>query len=144
MTTGATGAITAVSQVPTEHDPATCQGATCCVHNPSDHPLRTATLYWRRGRPIARICEHAEMHPDPDDAVRRASAGLGPEWHACACRCCRPCETCQLLTAYAAQVAGREADSSRVLTLGALNLIQEDHRRTDCARARRPRREGTT
>lgn len=45
----------------------------CCIHNPSDHPLRAAPLVWRQAgifdwKPshMERMCEHGVGHPDPD------------------------------------------------------------------------------
>lgn len=51
------------------HDESKCSGEFCCVHNPSDHPLRGAPLHFRlRGGILLaeRICEHGIGHPDPD------------------------------------------------------------------------------
>lgn len=57
------------------HAPSACAGRHCCLHNPSDHPLREAPLNWRDDRGVMeRICEHGIGHDDPDDlAFRRAS-----------------------------------------------------------------------
>lgn len=50
------------------HDPADCEGQPCCVHNPSDHPLREAPLdWWAIVRVMVRVCPHRVPHPDPDD-----------------------------------------------------------------------------
>lgn len=50
------------------HKPDKCAGRPCCIHNPSDHPLRDAPMLWRGDRRIMeRICEHRIGHPDPDD-----------------------------------------------------------------------------
>lgn len=44
-----------------------CELTRCCLHNPSDHPLKTAPLWWRADRGIMeRICAHGVGHPDPD------------------------------------------------------------------------------
>ena len=49
------------------HGPSQCAGEVCCVHNPSDHPLRDAPLNWRGDRYLMeRICAHGVGHPDPD------------------------------------------------------------------------------
>lgn len=50
------------------HDPRDCAGRHCCLHNPSDHPLRDAPLHFRKrdGLLAERICEHGCGHPDPD------------------------------------------------------------------------------
>lgn len=40
----------------------------CCIHNPSDHHMRTWPQHWRDDRGIMeRICKHGCGHPDPDD-----------------------------------------------------------------------------
>lgn len=50
------------------HGPSRCSGEHCCIHNPSDHPLREAPLNWRADRGLMeRVCEHGVGHPDPDD-----------------------------------------------------------------------------
>lgn len=45
----------------------------CCIHNPSDHPLKDAPLVWRvagvfdiKPSHMERRCEHGVGHPDPD------------------------------------------------------------------------------
>lgn len=44
-----------------------CQGQPCCVHNPSDHPLRQAPMEWMaEQRLMIRTCAHGLNHPDPD------------------------------------------------------------------------------
>jgi len=50
------------------HDPASCEGRGCAIHNhPSDHPLKGAPLNWRTDRGILeRICEHGVGHDDHD------------------------------------------------------------------------------
>jgi hypothetical protein len=50
------------------HRRALCAGDICCVHNPSDHPLRDAPRNWRGDRGLMeRVCPHGIGHPDPDD-----------------------------------------------------------------------------
>lgn len=45
-----------------------CSGESCCIHNPSVHPLADAPLDWRPERAlIERVCDHGVHHPDPDD-----------------------------------------------------------------------------
>lgn len=52
----------------TTHGPEVCVGQKCCVHDPSDHPLKDAVLHWRADRGLMeRICDHGIGHPDPDD-----------------------------------------------------------------------------
>lgn len=56
----------------------------CCIHNPSDHPLKDAPLVWRQAwtmydmKPshMERICEHGVGHPDPDQDTYLRSIGL--------------------------------------------------------------------
>lgn len=50
------------------HPATKCAGQTCCIHNPSDHPMREFPLYWRADRRLMeRTCPHGTGHPDPDD-----------------------------------------------------------------------------
>lgn len=56
------------------HPEGTCRGESCCIHNPSDHPLNAAPLNWRADRQMMeRICEHGFGHPDPDDLSYKRS-----------------------------------------------------------------------
>lgn len=50
-----------------------CLDNNCCIHNPSNHALSHANLYWRvetfydiKPSHMERICEHGVGHPDPD------------------------------------------------------------------------------
>ena len=72
------------------HPVTACAGAPCCIHSPSEHPLRTAPLNWRADRRIKeRICRHGVGHDDPDDLTYRRSIGSEASGiHAC-CGCCR-------------------------------------------------------
>lgn len=50
------------------HSRPECQGRNCCIHNPSEHPLKNAPLRWRTDRGfMERVCPHGIGHPDPDD-----------------------------------------------------------------------------
>jgi hypothetical protein len=50
------------------HAPERCEGGHCCIHNPSEHPLRDAPLNWRADRYLMeRVCTHGIGHPDLDD-----------------------------------------------------------------------------
>jgi hypothetical protein len=70
------------------HDAEVCAGEWCCIHNPSDHPLKHNALYWR-GHVMERICNHGIGHPDPDDlAWRRRTNQSVPGVHGCD-GCCR-------------------------------------------------------
>lgn len=64
----------AIGEVELRTHPATqCVGEDCCVHNPSDHPLKDAPMNWRSDRGLMeRICEHGIGHPDPDDISFKA------------------------------------------------------------------------
>ena len=54
------------------HRHESCVGQSCCVHTPSDHPLRDAPLFWCADvGAMSRVCSHGEHHPDPDDVVFR-------------------------------------------------------------------------
>ena len=68
------------------HDRSQCAGTACCVHNPSDHPMRDFPLHWRADRGIMeRTCSHDVGHPDPDDLKVKA----GVDNHGCD-GCCVP------------------------------------------------------
>lgn len=65
------------------HSASQCDGRTCCIHHPSEHPLRHQPLQWRgdMGGYVERVCSHGIGHPDPDDImVRRYGA---PGAHSC-------------------------------------------------------------
>ena len=50
------------------HDPISCAGRPCVIHNPSDHSMRSFPTLWRGDRGIMeRTCPHGIGHPDPDD-----------------------------------------------------------------------------
>lgn len=69
------------------HDRDKCAGEFCCIHNPSDHPLKHAELNWRGDRRIMeRLCSHGVGHPDPDDLTYRLQQGEDPKYagvHGC-------------------------------------------------------------
>lgn len=70
------------------HTRARCQGERCCIHNPSNHALRSWPQNWRADRGIMeRLCRHGVGHPDPDDLMVKSR----PEYadvHGCD-GCCR-------------------------------------------------------
>lgn len=75
------------------HSPQLCAGKSCCIHNPSDHPLKDAPRkFISPGYMMVRICEHGIEHPDPDHLADVAER-LAPEMaeaqaaHVC-CGCC--------------------------------------------------------
>jgi hypothetical protein len=69
-----------------------CDGRACCIHDPSDHHMRTWPLNWRSDTGVMeRICPHGVGHPDPDHMAYVRSLGAGLEWqgvHGCD-GCCR-------------------------------------------------------
>lgn len=74
------------------HDESVCRGEYCCIHNPSDHHMRTWKLNWRPDIGVMeRICpEHGVGHPDPDDAAHNLRHGRDYlTVHSC-CGCCKP------------------------------------------------------
>lgn len=77
------------------HAAGKCSGEFCCIHNPSDHPLKEADLNWRADRNLMeRICSHGIGHPDPDDishnkrVLGERYSALAHETHGCD-GCCR-------------------------------------------------------
>lgn len=49
------------------HGRAKCLGPNCCIHSPSDHPLKDAPLSWLGEIAMMfRVCPHGNVHPDPD------------------------------------------------------------------------------
>lgn len=78
------------------HGPDACRSEACCIHSPSDHPLRSAPLRWMpKLYLMVRMCEHEVIHPDPDSMEYRTLLVLAGRlpfydgWHPC-CeqRCC--------------------------------------------------------
>ena len=60
-----------------------CDGNFCCIHNPSDHHMKTWTQYYREDRRMTeRICPHGVGHPDPDDPTTDRIHGCDG--------CCKP------------------------------------------------------
>ena len=74
------------------HSSKECAGRNCCIHNPSDHPLKDAPLNWRPDRGIMeRICKHGVGHDDPDDLAYREMTGREASGtHGCCGCCARP------------------------------------------------------
>jgi hypothetical protein len=71
------------------HDPAKCAGDACCIHNPSDHHMRTWPQNWRGDKAMMeRLCPHGVGHPDPDDLAVRTTRWAGV--HGCDGCCRRP------------------------------------------------------
>jgi len=75
------------------HDAEACEGSFCSVHNPSDHPLNTAPLFWDSARRIMmRVCPCGIYHPDRDHLffVMKHSIVLGAlqAMHECCKKVC--------------------------------------------------------
>lgn len=78
------------------HGPSLCSGQYCCIHNPSDHPLKNAPMVWiGEVRLITRRCECGALHPDPDAMAHMnlmtllGRATWYDGWHRCCpSRCC--------------------------------------------------------
>lgn len=59
---------TGTGQLVWVHPKAKCEGEYCCIHNPSDHPMKDYPLHWRSDKgSMERICPHGIGHPDPDE-----------------------------------------------------------------------------
>jgi len=60
------------------HMSAGCAGKFCCLHNPSDHPLKNANMVLRLDKDtlIERLCSHGVGHPDPDSVRYLAPEGV--------------------------------------------------------------------
>ncbi len=78
------------------HSPFSCiDPERCCIHNPSDHSMRSFPMHWRRDRQLMeRICPHGIGHPDPDHmhyvrAVRGGKLAQLEGIHGCDECCCR-------------------------------------------------------
>lgn len=78
------------------HPESVCAGQTCCIHNPSDHHMKSWKQLWRGDRGLMeRLCpEHGTGHPDPDHMAHYAKTHTEDEtWaegvHGC-CGCCVP------------------------------------------------------
>lgn len=68
------------------HGPLSCKwDEHCCIHKPSDHPLKDAPLNWRESGPfdwkpshMERMCPHGIGHPDPD-SLRFIESKMGTD-----------------------------------------------------------------
>src|SRR5579862_303155 len=70
--------------MPRTHPESVCEGEFCCIHNPSNHHMRTWRRNWRSDRRIMeRICIHGIGHPDPDDAAYHTAKGNDISVHGC-------------------------------------------------------------
>ncbi len=76
------------------HGPAQCSITHCCIHHPSDHPLRSAPLSWMANiNLMLRVCKHGASHPDPDSMnyIRWVAMVPFDGWHPCCPeQCCLP------------------------------------------------------
>jgi hypothetical protein len=72
------------------HDRKQCAGRNCCIHNPSDTPMKDWPLNWRPfKRVMERICPCGVGHDDVDDLIFRYQAGRSLGCHGCCPeRCC--------------------------------------------------------
>lgn len=61
------------------HKREVCAGEFCCIHNPSDHPLKNAKIALRtdgfKYGFAERFCDHGIGHSDPDAVVFHAKQG---------------------------------------------------------------------
>jgi hypothetical protein len=76
------------------HEPGQCAGERCCIHNRSDHVMRSFPQYFRWDRGIMeRTCPHGTGHPDPDQEEffdKAFGKNAEYEWvHGCD-GCCNP------------------------------------------------------
>ena len=75
------------------HPQSRCAGTFCCIHNPSDHHMKTWTLNWRGDMGfMERICPcHGHGHPDPDSEAfqKRINNNYEGRSHGCF-GCCQP------------------------------------------------------
>lgn len=66
------------------HSRRKCEGEYCPFHNPSDHPLRDASIVLRLDKSaiVERRCAHGIGHTDPDSIRFLLSQHPeSPEWH---------------------------------------------------------------
>lgn len=64
------------------HSAALCAGRICCIHNQTDHLMKTWPQHWRQDRGIMeRLCPCGIGHPDPDDEAIRS--GIDSGVHGC-------------------------------------------------------------
>lgn len=75
------------------HKANVCEGQTCAIHNPSEHPLKDAAMVLRddpfKYAMPERICEHGIGHPDRDSVAWYSQQGVhGMGVHGCD-NCCR-------------------------------------------------------
>jgi hypothetical protein len=77
----------------TIHTPYQCSGEPCCIHDPSEHTMRTWPMNLRETGLIERICPHGIGHPDPDSAAwMERATGQIDAWgvHGCDGCCHQP------------------------------------------------------
>lgn len=66
------------------HKASVCDGESCAIHAPSDHPLKDAKIIIRsdafKHGLVERFCDHGIGHSDPDSVAfyaRQGSHGMG-------------------------------------------------------------------
>lgn len=60
--------VTGTNQKILVHNKEQCKGRNCCIHNPSDNPMKDWPTNWRQDRHLMeRICPCGVGHPDIDD-----------------------------------------------------------------------------
>jgi len=76
------------------HNPTSCAGQNCCIHNPSNHHMKDWLMVWRSDKGVMeRVCEHGVGHPDPDDAAYNTKIEKSYlNIHGCD-GCCKPTKT---------------------------------------------------
>lgn len=72
------------------HSPAFCRDGICCIHNRTDHQLRSWPQNFRGDGLMERLCRHGIGHPDPDDYLIRMK--IHPGIHSCD-GCCQTANT---------------------------------------------------
>lgn len=74
------------------HNRLLCGAEFCCIHNPSNHRMRSFEMLWRSDRGMMeRICPHGIGHPDPDDMAFKRAAGIPDDGtHGCDGCCVKP------------------------------------------------------
>jgi hypothetical protein len=70
------------------HGEAQCKGEPCCIHNPSDHKMKSWPRHIRETGLVERMCPHGVGHPDPDSVAFIKSATGEECWSVHGCDGC--------------------------------------------------------